>query len=208
MHRVLAAFAVLLSLSACGDRSAEILARALNLPADVSSICDMPDMLGLEIDDIGKGSGGCGISDPVKVYAVGGIKLAAQPRLNCRTALALHSWATNEAQEVAKDNGVVITEMRVVAGYACRGRNNRRGARLSEHAKGNAVDIAGFTFSNGDRVTVLGNWNGRKYGRMMKALHASACGPFGTVLGPKSDAFHRDHFHLDTADYRSGAYCR
>jgi len=36
----------------------------------------------------------------------------------------------------------------------------------------------------------------------------AACGPFGTVLGPESNRFHRDHFHFDTARYRSGSYCR
>jgi len=30
----------------------------------------------------------------------------------------------------------------------------------------------------------------------------------GTVLGPEANRFHRDHFHFDTAEYRSGPYCR
>jgi hypothetical protein len=28
------------------------------------------------------------------------------------------------------------------------------------------------------------------------------------VLGPNANSFHRDHFHFDTARYRSGSYCR
>ncbi len=40
--------------------------------------------------------------------------------------------------------------MRVVAHYACRNRNNKRGGKLSEHAKGNAIDIAAFTLKNGE----------------------------------------------------------
>ena len=91
--------------------------------------------------------------------------------------------------------------------YACRTRNSQRGARLSEHAKGNAIDISAFTLADGTRLTVLGDWNGRN-SRTMRRLHASACGPFGTVLGPNSDRHHRDHFHFDVADYRSGPYCR
>jgi hypothetical protein len=39
-------------------------------------------------------------------------------------------------------------------------------------------------------------------------MHKAACGPFGTVLGPNSNRFHQDHFHFDTARYRSGSYCR
>ena len=42
----------------------------------------------------------------------------------------------------------------------------------------------------------------------MRKMHRTACGPFGTVLGPDSDRFHRDHFHFDTAKYRSGPFCR
>ena len=37
---------------------------------------------------------------------------------------------------------------------------------------------------------------------------AGTSDPFGTVLGPNSDRFHRDHFHFDMASYSSGAYCR
>jgi hypothetical protein len=56
-------------------------------------------------------------------------------------------------------------------------------------------------------MTVLTDWNGR-YASQLRAMSQAACGPFGTVLGPEADRFHRDHFHFDTADYRSGSYCR
>jgi hypothetical protein len=42
----------------------------------------------------------------------------------------------------------------------------------------------------------------------MRRMHRGACGPFGTVLGPEADRYHQDHFHFDTARYRSGSYCR
>jgi len=56
-------------------------------------------------------------------------------------------------------------------------------------------------------MTVLTDWNGQ-YARQLRAMWEAACGPFGTVLGPEADRFHADHFHFDTADYRSGSYCR
>jgi len=28
------------------------------------------------------------------------------------------------------------------------------------------------------------------------------------VLGPEAARYHQDHFHFDTARYRSGSYCR
>ncbi|MEO0915258.1 MAG: extensin family protein, partial [Pseudomonadota bacterium] len=169
----------LIPLAACGgNRDEDILARALDLPADVGTICDMQGLLGKEIEDINGGSGGgCGVSDPVKVYAVGGVKLNAQPRINCKTALALNSWVRGPAQDAARESGTLITEMRVVAGYACRRRNNRPRGKLSEHARGNAVDIAALTLSNGDTVSVLKDWGSRKYSKLMRRLHATACGP-------------------------------
>ena len=33
--------------------------------------------------------------------------------------------------------------------------------------------------------------------RFLRAVHAAACGPFTTVIGPDGDAYHRDHFHFD-----------
>ena len=48
----------------------------------------------------------------------------------------------------------------------------------------------------------------RKDGKALRRMHKEACGVFGTVLGPESDRFHRDHFHFDTKRHGNGAYCR
>jgi len=42
----------------------------------------------------------------------------------------------------------------------------------------------------------------------LRAIHASACITFGTVLGPEANEAHRDHFHLDAAQRHYGNYCR
>ena len=55
---------------------------------------------------------------------------------------------------------------------------------------------------------MLDHWRSGEYGKIIKAMHTSACGPFGTVLGPNADRYHQNHLHLDTARYRSGSYCR
>ena len=80
--------------------------------------------------------------------------------------------------------------------------------RLSEHGKGRAIDISGLVLANGEVITVLKGWRQPGESKLLKTLHKAACGPFGTVLGPNSDRFHQDHFHFDTARYRSGAFCR
>ncbi len=81
---------------------------------------------------------------------------------------------------------------------------------MSEHGFGNAIDIAGFTLESGRKVMVLDGWNGRGDERkFLRQVRAEACGPFMTVLGPGSDAHHRDHLHLDLQHRRSGSrYCK
>ena len=44
--------------------------------------------------------------------------------------------------------------------------------------------------------------------RFLRRLHAGACGPFTTVLGPEANDAHRNHFHFDLAERRRGAYCQ
>jgi hypothetical protein len=143
----------------------------------------------------------------VRVTEIDGVKLQAAATFDCTTAKAVQKWLKKSAQPAFKRKGG-ITKINVVASYACRNRNSSKRGKLSEHAKGKAIDIAGFTLGNGDKVTVLNGWNNRKYSKALRKSHAGACGIFGTVLGPNANAQHRDHFHFDTASYRSGSYCR
>ncbi|MGR3802454.1 extensin-like domain-containing protein [Marinibacterium profundimaris] len=168
------------------------------------SVCGNIDIQGERIGSYGKG-GGCHIPDAVRVRSVSGVKLSTSALMTCDTAEALNTWVDKAVQPAF---GKRVVEIKVAAHYACRTRNNQSGAKLSEHAKGRAIDISAFTLRNGEQVTVLRDWNRGKLGKALVKTHAAACGIFGTVLGPRSDSFHRDHFHLDTANYRSGAYCR
>ncbi len=128
--------------------------------------------------------------------------------MDCGTARALNSWVETGLRPAVKRYGGGVSGLRVVAHYACRTRNSQKGAKLSEHGKGKAIDIAGIKLQNGGEITVLAGWNDRKEGKILRKAWKSACGPFGTVLGPNSNRFHLDHFHFDTASYRSGPYCK
>jgi len=44
--------------------------------------------------------------------------------------------------------------------------------------------------------------------RFLRGAHASACLIFGTVLGPEANNAHRNHFHVDLAERKSGAFCQ
>jgi hypothetical protein len=172
------------------------------------SLCGSPGLVGDQLDPIPGRIQGCGIAEPVRLREVNGIALSTPATVNCTTARALQTWVQGSVVPTVGRTGGGVQSLRVVASYACRTRNNQPGARISEHGRGNAIDIAGIGLANGSELTVLGGWRDRRSGPILQQLHRGACGPFGTVLGPNSDRFHQDHFHFDVASYRSGPYCR
>lgn len=151
---------------------------------------------------------GCGLADAVRVRSVSGVALSTGAVMDCTTANALKSWMERSAKPAWARKGGGLQGIKVAAHYACRTRNNQKGAKISEHGRGRAIDISGFRLKDGAEVSVLKGWHTRSYSAAMRKVHAGACGPFGTVLGPNANRFHRDHFHFDTARYRSGSYCR
>ena len=151
---------------------------------------------------------GCVIEDAVRVRSVSGVGLSQKSVMDCGTADALKTWLDGSAKPALAKKGGGLRSIRVAAHYACRTRNNQKGAKLSEHGKGRAIDISAFRLADGSEVTVLKGWNARQFSKAMRRMHKGACGPFGTVLGPKANRFHLDHFHFDTARYRSGSYCK
>lgn len=173
---------------------------------NTGTLCGVLGLQGEEIAAVTGRINGCGIPNAVRLRMVHGIALTTPATINCTTAQSMSEWVL-DAEEIIGRTGGGMQNLRVVASYACRTRNSRAGARLSEHATGNAVDIAGIGLRNGSELSVLDDWRSGN-SSIMRNLHESACGTFGTVLGPESDRFHQDHFHFDVASYRSGAYCR
>lgn len=170
-------------------------------------VCGDPDLQGDVVGFVPGRIKGCGISEAVRVRSVSGVTLSQSAVMDCTTAKALKSWTEKGAKPTLRGTGGGLASYRVAAHYACRTRNNQPGARISEHGKGRAIDISGFQLKDGRSLTVLNDWNSR-HRRALRSMHKAACGPFGTVLGPNSDRFHRDHFHFDTARHRGGTYCR
>ena len=167
--------------------------------------------LAIQGERVGRVTGklrGCVIENAVRVRSVSGVSLSQRSVMDCQTADALKVWLDGSAKPALSKKGGGLKSLRVAAHYACRSRNNQKGAKLSEHGKGRAIDISGFKLADGSEVSVLKGWNARGFAKAMRRMHKGACGPFGTVLGPKANRFHRDHFHFDTARYRSGSYCK
>ena len=173
-----------------------------------AGLCGDPRLQGTRTGDIKRPISRCSIESPVTVTSVAGIELSTPAVLNCPTAKTFADWLTDEADPAAqKMLGGRIEKVWVMASYACRPRNNRKGARLSEHSFGRAIDIGGMWLSNGKEVSVLTDWRKGDAGRYLREIWRAACGPFKTVLGPDGDRYHQNHFHFDRAR-RSSTYCR
>jgi hypothetical protein len=84
--------------------------------------------------------------------------------------------------------------------YECRDRNRIKGAKLSEHAKGNAIDVRAFLLADGRRVEPV---DVKVDKPLREALRESACHRFTTVLGP-GEPYHEGHIHLDILERHNG----
>ncbi len=190
------------------SRKVEKEGRAARRLREKGAICGDIAIQGEAVGRVAGKLRGCGVDNAVRVRAVSGVALSTGAVMDCQTAGALKSWMERAAKPALSRKGGGLKSVKVAAHYACRTRNNQRGARISEHGKGRAIDISGFRLKDGTEVSVLKGWNNRKYSKPLRQMHKGACGPFGTVLGPNANKFHRDHFHFDTARYRSGSYCK
>lgn len=178
---------------------------AVSAPVARGQLCGVAGIEGKTISPIGGGSG-CGLSDGVQVTAVSGIKLSMPIKVDCNTATAFKSWVDKGIIPAIGDFGGGVKRLEIAGSYVCRTRNHQKGAKISEHGRGKAIDLSGVMLRNGRVLTVTKDW--KRTPKIMQEIHRSACGTFGTVLGPNSDKYHFDHFHVDTARYNSGAYCR
>ena len=123
------------------------------------------------------------------------------PQLQCDMAEALAEWVRADVGPVAATLGAPLATVIDLDSYECRGRNNIAGAKLSEHGKGNAIDIGAIKLKNGATFALADPQVSRPFREQMRTL---ACARFTTVLGPGSDGYHEEHIHLDLAERSRG----
>jgi len=129
------------------------------------------------------------------------VAVTPAPQLQCSMAEALVEWVRADVGPVAATLGAPLASVIDLDSYECRGRNNIAGAKLSEHGKGNAIDIGAIKLKNGATFTLTDPQVSKPFREQMRTL---ACARFTTVLGPGSDGYHEEHIHLDLAERSHG----
>jgi Extensin-like protein C-terminus len=154
------------------------------------------------------GPGICGMTRPLHVSALanGVIALDRVLTIDCPMIPALEAWLNDIVESDAQARfGQRVAILDVFGAYSCRSVDNIAGARLSEHAFGNAVDVAGFTLADGREIDFVHDWKktDSPESAFLHEAQAGACRYFTTVLAPGADVFHYNHIHLDLANHGS-----
>jgi Extensin-like protein C-terminus len=133
------------------------------------------------------------------VAAFGPVAVTPTATLACPIVSVLDRWLADSVQPSAmRWFGARVVEIKQISAYSCRGMNGNSRAHISEHAFGNALDIAAFTLADGRRITVKDGWKGMPEEQgFLRDVQGAACQQFNTVLAPGSNVYHYDHIHVD-----------
>jgi hypothetical protein len=154
-----------------------------------------------------EGPGECGSVDLVRLEAVvlsdnSRVEMNPPAVLRCSMAEAIVDWVRDDlSQLTAFSLGSRLRSVRNYAAYHCRSRNNIIGAMMSEHGKGNALDVRSIMLVNGKTIDPTDVHVSQEFREGWKK---SVCARFSTVLGPGSDGYHENHIHVDLMERRLG----
>ena len=129
--------------------------------------------------------------------------------LACPLVSALDRWISEGVQPAALHwFGSPVVTIKQISSYSCRGMVG--GSGVSEHAFGNALDVAAFTLADGRAITVKNGWHGTPEEQgFLHDVQLYACETFTTVLAPGYNVYHYDHIHVDLMQRESGRHpCR
>lgn len=127
----------------------------------------------------------------------------AAPIMTCPMALSYVLWERQVLAPAAREIlGSSLRRVDHYGTYACRTIYGRSGERPSQHARANALDVAGFRLADGRKLSIIGDFRDPgPEGRFLRATRDGACRVFGAVLSPDYNAAHADHLHLDQSPY-------
>lgn len=136
--------------------------------ADARRVCQQAlASMTAEIEELAPVKNGrCGAPAPVRLISIGKlnpVKFVPAPTISCRMLVPLKRWIEKGLQpHAARQLDGRVTRIEVMSSYSCRTRYGRKGAKMSEHAFANALDIGGFRLADGRRVSVLKDWGPTK----------------------------------------------
>jgi len=145
---------------------------------------------------------------PIVTGAVGPVEVKPAATLACPIVSALDQWITAAVQPAAlRWFRQPVVEIKQISAYSCRGMNGDPNAHISEHAFGNALDIAEFTLADGHRISVQYGWHGSPEEQgFLHDVQLAACREFTTVLAPGANVYHYNHIHVDLMHRSSGRH--
>ena len=134
------------------------------------------------------------------------VALTPSATLACPIVSALDRWVSEGVQPAALHwFGVPVTQIKQISAYSCREMVGSGTSSISEHAFGNALDIAGFIFADGRTISVVKGWQGTPEEQgFLHDVQLYACETFNTVLAPGYNAAHYNHIHVDLMRRDSG----
>ena len=178
------------------------------MPADETACRRELKRLGVaykELPPINDG-GSCRIDHPIKVSVLpGNVGLKPAATLNCEMALTFAKWTKNELNPAARMR--YWSKVKTIHQLSTDPRRINRSHSMSEHSKGNALDVGRIELGNGRDIDVEkpGLFAFRTRG-FLSNVRADGCEYFSTVLGPGYNYDHRNHFHFDLANRRNGRH--
>lgn len=161
-----------------------------------------------------QGTGQCRREDRKLVSSPARLDVALRPagaQATCAVDAGLGWWLRQGVEPAAETLlGARVVGIRHLGTANCRRIGGGDTGSWSEHATGNAIDIAAFVLSDGRQISVARDWRRQdERGAFLRTVRDSACRSFGTVLSPDYNAAHADHLHLDQARRAGGwSACR
>lgn len=146
----------------------------------------------------------CGGTDIVILSGLpDGLTVSPPATMRCPVAEALARWTLESlSAEADRHLGAALTKVLIGTSYECR--DQRNGAKLSEHAFADGVDVMGFEFAKHAAYMVGFPAPNTPEAEFQNAVRQKACTFFTTVLGPGSDPDHSNHLHLDLRARKAG----
>jgi len=141
---------------------------------------------------------GCGYEDAA-ILKQSKVSHGGELLMRCPAMVPLLLWERHVVEPAAEHSfHQKVRAIRNYGTYSCRNVNHEPTGRRSQHASANAIDVSGFQFADGTRISIARDWNdtGAK-GQFLHAVRDGACRFFGVVLSPDYNSLHHDHFHLD-----------